>query len=552
MRRFLHGELERTGVAALMREHGLAAEFFPHKDELKGDMKKVHLPLSYGRGMIWPDGREVRDLQVFLDKVEEHRLDIPEEYWLEPPAAAPRERLVVRAWHESDDAHPSDRDIEDDAQPIPGGGRRYRFVTAAVPWAMRTLPRAAGETDEAWLRRITDVLLAKMRARYAGKWAGKTDDLDWAHKIGQRFGTYLRDHGEPEDVLDRRVLDRSSTSADHSLPPLQRLISGEEQKIEWTVDPLMQAGEYGVIVGTGDSAKSTFMYYVALCLALDKPVLGRFAIRPGPVVLLSGEDGVARIRMRMRALCRGHGWSWADADDHILGLARANVVLEDPTWQRHLLREIHAVQPSLVLADPLRLLTYAKEGRNEDMVPIIHWLHRLADFDSMPTLPIVHHTGFSTANEDRAEADWGRAWSTLSRDARFVLNFTGGVKAKGEPTRVTVKLVKGNDTGYVPPFGFALHVHADDDHRWLSARFEYQTGEQLTMDDMHRALLHVMRETPGLTTNARNAAASDWLKKQGVKADRTLWKTRSDELLDAGKSSFESGPNRSQLWRATE
>jgi hypothetical protein len=336
------------------------------------------------------------------------------------------------------------------------------------------------------------------------------------------------------------------------LPPLGPLISGESLKVEFTVDPWMQRGEYGVGVGTGDCAKSSYFYYTALCLALDHPILGRYAVRPGPVVILSGEDGVARIRMRMRAIARGHGWSWADADDHIVGLARAGVVLEDPAWQRHLSREIAAVQPTMVLFDPLRLLTYAKEGRNEDMVPIIHWLHELGEIDSRPTMPIVHHTGFNTANEDRGEADWGRAWSTLSRDARYVLNFIGGVKAKGEPTRVTVKLVKGNDTGYVPPFGFALHVNADEDHQWTTARFEYQSGDRLMMDDMHRALLHVMHEEPGLTGNQRNAKAGEWLKKQGVKFDRTLWKTRSDELLDAGKCHYEKGPNRSQLWYPSE
>jgi hypothetical protein len=349
---------------------------------------------------------------------------------------------------------------------------------------------------------------------------------------------------DPE-ALVTRLVDGKVVPAS-GLPPLGRLLSVVSAPIEWTVRDLMQAGEVGLILGTGEAAKSTWLLYVLICIALGQPVLGRYEVRQGPVALFSGEDGIRRIQMRAKAICAGFGWKWEEVDAALFGLARAGVLLEDQAWSDHLLRELTDIQPAAIGFDPLRDLTLAREAANEEIQPAIRLFRSLAELDSEPTVAVVHHTGYTSG--DRPAADHGRGWSSLSRAARYICNLSAEPKRDGQPLRVHVGISKNNDLGYREPFGFELSVSTrEDSHVWETARLTYRRQDELRKSTAHAVMLDVICEKPGMTTNKMYGEVS-----KRMKVDPLNLKSVRNDLEDEDLIRFKSGTNRSKLWYPTE
>ncbi|MDT8342153.1 MAG: AAA family ATPase [Longimicrobiales bacterium] len=298
------------------------------------------------------------------------------------------------------------------------------------------------------------------------------------------------------------------------LPDPQPLFSYPAEELEWVVERLVQAGELGQIVGGDGSMKSTFALYMALCIAGGHPVLGRFTVKEGPVLYVSEEDGIARLQTRGKALCRGHGWSWADVNDRLHALIRQGVLLEDEAWQAHLIAHAQRLGVVAVVFDPLRDLTLAEENSNTQAAPLTRFFRRLNELPSRPAVIVLHHFGKAGTGENRkAIGERPRGASALKAACRFMLALQ---KRDGS---VSISLLKHTDTDGWDGFGFTYRITEREGKRgtWDTACLEYSEAAAIDERADVEAVVQVVTANPG---QAKRRVRDGVVKAHGIPGPR--------------------------------
>ncbi len=151
----------------------------------------------------------------------------------------------------------------------------------------------------------------------------------------------FRRHGKPREI----------SPFEHPLDLCS--LSEADEEIPWLIDRLVARGDLTLITGLPDAGKSLLSCHAAYCLALGKPVLGRFAVpQPMKVVVLSADNPSRVDRLRLRRLAAGLGCSPEDAAGNLFWFSHRDLTLEGTVFLE--LREfINLHRPDVLIIDTL-------------------------------------------------------------------------------------------------------------------------------------------------------------------------------------------------------
>lgn len=202
---------------------------------------------------------------------------------------------------------------------------------------------------------------------------------------------------------------------------------------EFIVDGLIPSN-IGARVGAGGTAKSTLALWEAVHLIMGWPLYGYEVLRPGKVLIVSGEDTVQRIRFRLRMLCE----QIADLSDAAKRHIASSLLVEDlsgkgtrlvavdgdgnltQTGIADVLIDAYTGEDlALVHIDPLVYFGPGERFVNDGEAAMAQVAHRICTGLRCAVM-YTHHTGKANAREGRTDQYSGRNGSALPDGMRFV------------------------------------------------------------------------------------------------------------------------------------
>ena len=204
---------------------------------------------------------------------------------------------------------------------------------------------------------------------------------------------------------------------------LDHLLDGDF-RVTYLIEGVLVAGQPCLCVGPQKSLKTTMLLYMALCLSMGKPFLGR-PCKKSRVLFMSGESGMATLQETAARMVKHFGGEY-DSDSFRLSpnLPRFDQPLDE---LEKLLTE-HEIE--VLFIDPAYLCLAGGEAGN--MFVMGQQLKAMADLctELKITLVLAHHSTKSAGREnkplelsDMAWAGFGefaRQWLMLSRRASYV------------------------------------------------------------------------------------------------------------------------------------
>ena len=128
---------------------------------------------------------------------------------------------------------------------------------------------------------------------------------------------------------------------------------------------------------------------MAISVASGTSALGRFAAElPGPTLVYLAEDSLEQVRDRIDGICRHRGVALADLDLHLLAVPTLR--LDDPLQRRRLTATIKALQPRMLLLDPLVRLHALDENNAQEVSRLLAYLRELQRTHDVAVV-LVHH-----------------------------------------------------------------------------------------------------------------------------------------------------------------
>lgn len=159
----------------------------------------------------------------------------------------------------------------------------------------------------------------------------------------------------------------------------------------WLVRDLWSHLAVGIVGGQPKSAKTWFGLDLAVSVASGTDCLGRFPVEcPGTALAYLAEDSLVETRARIEALCLSRNLDIQDLDLSLIAAPTVRIDILD--HQRRLEATIKALNPRLLLLDPLVRLHRLDEDRASDISGILGYLREMQrTFDLAVVL--VHHAG---------------------------------------------------------------------------------------------------------------------------------------------------------------
>ena len=217
----------------------------------------------------------------------------------------------------------------------------------------------------------------------------------------------------------------------------------------WLVRQLWGAAAVGVIGGAPKTAKSWLGLELAVSVASGTACLGRFEVdTPGPVVAYLAEDALHAVRHRVAQICQHRGLALTELDLHIVTAPSLRLDLEPD--RRALDQTLTALQPKLLLLDPLIRLHRLDENSSADISGLLGFLRELNRRHDV-AIVLVHHMAKRT-RQDLGQALRGssdlNAWTDsacyLVRHNQQ-LRLTVQHRAAPAPESMLLHLAGGND-----------------------------------------------------------------------------------------------------------
>lgn len=270
---------------------------------------------------------------------------------------------------------------------------------------------------------------------------------------------------QPETLDQPDQPSHEGENTEEILPKAIRAIDAPPPRpIEWIVNDLFTAGEIGLLVGDGGSFKSTAAISMAAALASGNPVWNRHAAPQRPVLIISAEDSMDVVMMRLNAFIVGHGYDRTTVLSNIHLFTTTDVSLGSRSWQQHILAEAARIQPGMIVFDPFAELITGDENSNSEVRPTVKYLRHLGR-ESHAAVLVVHHAG--KAGQDKRTLDRIRGASALPSAARSILFFDFQPNGAG----VAVEHLKMSRSPRLDRFILARHIEHDQLNRalWFEA-----------------------------------------------------------------------------------
>ncbi|MCP4036906.1 MAG: AAA family ATPase [bacterium] len=240
--------------------------------------------------------------------------------------------------------------------------------------------------------------------------------------------------------------------APNALLPVCRVaeIEAIDGRAQWLIEPLWGRTAVGFVAGAPKLGKTWLALDLALSVASDTACLGRFPIvESGPVLVYLAEDHPAHLRQRLEGMCRHRGLDLGDVPIHVITAPSLRLDLDR---DRHrLTATVQAIQPRLVVLDPLVRLHQRDENQSSEIAELLAYLRELERSHEV-AIVVVHHmrkNGAARAGQALRGSGDLHAWTDsalylTARHDRVVL--TTEHRAAPTPANIEIHLVTGDDS----------------------------------------------------------------------------------------------------------
>jgi hypothetical protein len=183
----------------------------------------------------------------------------------------------------------------------------------------------------------------------------------------------------------------TASSAEQTLPVVRvDEIAEQDAAPSWLIEDLWGAAAVGLIGGHPKCGKTWLGLDLALSVASGTSCLGCYRVpRPGPALVYLAEDTLQMVRQRVQAMANQRELPLDRLDMHVITAPRLR--LDDAQDRARLLRTVEAVQPRLLLLDPLVRLHQANENDAVEMAQLLSGLRELQKRFQVAVV-VVHHT----------------------------------------------------------------------------------------------------------------------------------------------------------------
>jgi KaiC/GvpD/RAD55 family RecA-like ATPase len=167
-----------------------------------------------------------------------------------------------------------------------------------------------------------------------------------------------------------------------------KLMTHEFPPIEFTIDEFLPSGALALLVGRPKLGKSLFAIDMMASVASGESFIGR-GTNQGPAIYVPAEDALRLVRDRLLNRL---------GDDHSIplhvlpadGSLEQSIRLDDPESLARLALTLEAIQPRIVVLDPMREFHHLKEDKADDMAGLLRPLRQMAH-DLDVAIVLVHH-----------------------------------------------------------------------------------------------------------------------------------------------------------------
>jgi hypothetical protein len=330
---------------------------------------------------------------------------------------------------------------------------------------------------------------------------------------------------------------------------LSTLLGREVPQSEWCVERIWENKGWGFIAGEPKTYKSTFTCDLAVSLATGTPFLGHFNVaKPGPVLIVQEENTENIQWARLNRILRGrdlggkfHGLSregsfevtFPQTDPEIYCLDRDRFSFTRDKKRRTLEADVKAIQPSLVVLDPIQRMMGDLSIRNEkDVSKVLDWLDNLVQSYKCGVL-LVHH--YHKRREDGPMEGGQRMLGSQALHAWLSCGLYVQ-RIDGSRMKVSREFRAFGEQG-----SFELEFQSEDDKDFYHVEvFEGKRGKRKSQDE----LLDLIEERPGITV----AEAAKMLKVTRQALEQRVVRLQDDILVKRRKQMKGRGRPSRTLW----
>jgi hypothetical protein len=157
----------------------------------------------------------------------------------------------------------------------------------------------------------------------------------------------------------------------------------------WLIEGLWSDQAVGILGGEPKCCKSFLALDLAVSVASGAPCLRHFAVlRTGPVLLFPAEDSLAVVRQRLEGICSAAGVSFQSLAVEVI--TAPTLRLDAPKDRERLSNTVQALQPCLLILDPLIRLHRLDENDASQIAALLSYLRQLQRAFHVAVL-VVHH-----------------------------------------------------------------------------------------------------------------------------------------------------------------
>ena len=157
----------------------------------------------------------------------------------------------------------------------------------------------------------------------------------------------------------------------------------------WLVQGLWSDQAVGILGGEPKCCKSFLALDLAVSVASGAPCLRQFPVRyTGPVLLFPAEDSLAVVRQRLERICSAAGVGFQSLPVEVITVP--SLRLDAPKDRERLSNTVQALQPRLLILDPLIRLHRVDENDASQIAALLSYLRQLQRTFHVAVL-VVHH-----------------------------------------------------------------------------------------------------------------------------------------------------------------
>ena len=173
--------------------------------------------------------------------------------------------------------------------------------------------------------------------------------------------------------------------------PIQRAsqLASAAAQTQWLVEGLWSEQAVGILGGEPKCCKSFLALDIAVCVASGVPCLRHFPVpRPGSVLLFPAEDSLEVVRQRLEGICSAAGVGFSSLSVDVITASALR--LDTAADQQRLANTVQALQPRLLILDPLIRLHRVDENDASQIAALLSFLRQLQRQFQTAVL-LVHH-----------------------------------------------------------------------------------------------------------------------------------------------------------------